>query len=284
MYTNTITAALIAASSAVVSAGSAIVNNHCAQPVYLWSVSDYADGEMHTIAPGGSYSEPYRTAKNGGGVSIKMAKVDNLWGVDGVQPDINQFEYTLAGNIWYDISNINGNPFYTGGLTLTPSDPSCPSKVCPAQQKDCQDAYNIPTDDHATAACSAESNLVFSLCADGQGASDNSEAKAAPAAEAVAEPSPVAEPAPAAVTTPAPVAAPATTAAPNVEAEVITAIGHPDWVWTTFVTQVVTVYARDAAPIAEPTAAPAKRDELHDNMHKRAAHRHHFHRHGADAN
>jgi len=136
----------------------AIVKNKCSEPVYLWSVADLFGVEMVTIKPGGQYSEPYQLNPNGGGISIKLSLTPSR---DGV----TQFEYTLADpTIFYDISNIDGYPFLKWGVSLTPSDKSCPVVVCDPGVALCKEAYNQPYDDWATKGCPATSDLTMVLC------------------------------------------------------------------------------------------------------------------------
>lgn len=150
-------AALLLAPLAKAATGEAIVQNECAFPVYLWSVSNVA-GPMVTVPVGSNYTETYRANPNGGGISIKIA--DKADSSDG----ITQFEYTLATTIWYDISNINGYPFEQWGVTLIPSISTCTTKVCPAGITLCADAYNTPDENWATADCDASADLVLVLC------------------------------------------------------------------------------------------------------------------------
>jgi len=139
-------------------AGKASIENQCDQDVYLWSVGGSASADMVTLPPGKSYSEKYRFNDLGGGVSVKLALAKN-------QGDITQLEYTLdATTVWYDVSNINGNPFAHGGISVKPSDPACSPVVCEAGIVKCREAYNQPTDDHATHACPATSDLNVVLC------------------------------------------------------------------------------------------------------------------------
>jgi len=163
MYANLVTVtALLAAATSVHAFGKAIVKSQCSYPVYLWSVSDTV-GEMKTLQTGEQYSEEYRSNPNGGGISIKLSSVDNGL-FSGAA--ITQFEYTLDTTIWYDISNVNGYPFVAQGLTLVPSESSCPSVVCAAGVQLCSSVYNIPTDDFATADCACTADTVLVLCSD----------------------------------------------------------------------------------------------------------------------
>ncbi|MCJ1282608.1 hypothetical protein MMC26_001933 [Xylographa opegraphella] len=140
-------------------ASSAIVNNECAYPVYLWSVGD-SSSEMVTIEPHGKpYKEEYQTRSEGGGISIKISTAL------GNEDTITQFEYTLDGSqLWYDVSNVNGFPFSDDGLALVPSESACREVTCPAGQGSCHAAYTLPEDNWATAVCESSSDLTMTLC------------------------------------------------------------------------------------------------------------------------
>src|SRR4051794_9709969 len=85
-------------------------------------------------------------------------------------PKITQFEFTWAnGNINYDISNIDGNPFAAYGMELVPSMagapgyPTCQPVTCKAGQSICTQAYNNP-DDVRTMVCPDASDLTLTTC------------------------------------------------------------------------------------------------------------------------
>ena len=123
-------AVLLAMAPAALAVGSASVTNMCPYTVYYASIAGQAEA-LQAMHPGGSMSQGY--SMEGMGVSIKLAMNDSLSG------PISQFEYTWAsGKINYDLSNINGYPFSSGGMTVTPSvsndpnNPTCVPIVCPA--------------------------------------------------------------------------------------------------------------------------------------------------------
>lgn len=152
-------AAVLAVAPTVAATGQAIVKNKCNFPVYLWSVAN-TDGSMHTLdANSGEYSETYRENPNGGGISIKMARSQDYY-----TTSVAQFEYTLGSTLWYDLSDINGNPFMDYGYTLVPSQQSCRNIVCKAGDILCKAVYNAPDDNEATAACTNDANTVLVLC------------------------------------------------------------------------------------------------------------------------
>lgn len=146
-----LSAALIASVAALIpmvsAVGHAVVKNNCAAPVYLWSVGS-AMGPMQTINPGKSYSEVLHHDDKSGGISLKITKTAN--GLFDGSPQTN-FAYTLDGSqVWYDLSDVFGDPFSGGPLSVHPSVSSCPS-ICwssgtsPAgsQVKDCQSTSDI---------------------------------------------------------------------------------------------------------------------------------------------
>jgi hypothetical protein len=90
------------AKTALASVGKISLSNYCDIEYFLWSVSNI-QSEMQHLPPGGVWRETYRTNPNGGGVSVKLSKVQ-------APIDISQIEYivdTVNAKIWYDLSNIN---------------------------------------------------------------------------------------------------------------------------------------------------------------------------------
>lgn len=139
-------------------AGNAIINNHCSDDIYVWSIDATAHAKQHIIASGESYSEPYRINPNGGGISLKMS-------LNEEHDEISQFEYTLVDpKVFYDLSNVDGYPFAEGGISIEPSDSSCTTISCDAGEPNCKEAYNEPYDDWATHGCSSDTDLVLELC------------------------------------------------------------------------------------------------------------------------
>lgn len=144
-------------------AGTARVVNNCGSTVYFASVAQSAHASMEPL-PSSGYSESY--GADNVGVSIKLSP--NSSGA------VTQFEFTPMsdGSIAYDISNIDGNPFANGGMSLTPSMagasgfPTCQTVNCPAGQSSCSAAYNNP-DDVRTMVCPGASDLTMTLCPGG---------------------------------------------------------------------------------------------------------------------
>jgi len=160
------TLAAIAASVSMASAtGTAYIKNYCSVAVNLWPVDALRNPSGPTSIPAGAtYSEPYHVLTSGG-VSLKLSKNSTLAAGEG----ITQFEYTLLGGfIWYDGSNVNCDvtncPFYSDGVYMDTSDPSCPTRTCLPNQK-CTGFYNAFNDDVNSLACGPSADITMYLCA-----------------------------------------------------------------------------------------------------------------------
>lgn len=155
-------ALLLTLAPSALAVGSAKVVNNCGGPVYFASVAQSVAASMERL-PSSGYSAEY--SKPNVGISIKLSP--------SASGSVTQFEYTWAdGNINYDISNINGNPFADGGMELVPSMagtsgyPTCQTVSCPAGESTCTAAYNQP-DDTRTMVCPDASDLIMTLCPGG---------------------------------------------------------------------------------------------------------------------
>lgn len=182
-------------------AASAVVVNNCGTQIYLASVKNNNNAKPQPLAANGRYSEPLSVANNG--VSIKVSQAPG--------GAVAQFEFTLAGDgkVYYDISNIDGNPFAAHGVSLVPSiksstaNPTCVTIDCPPGAR-CDAAYNLP-DDVRTKVCPGSADLVFTVCTKSKLSSGSGNTGAAPAAPAPSPvnktPTPVSKAAPVATTT-----------------------------------------------------------------------------------
>ncbi|RDW81219.1 Bys1 family protein [Aspergillus mulundensis] len=100
--------------------GHAIVFNNCEMPIYLWSVGQDISPQYQLI-PGDSYSEVYRRDSQSGGVAIKITTVKNGLYLSAPQ---TVFAYNLVENlVWYDLSDVFGDPFQGEIVTVEPSEP-----------------------------------------------------------------------------------------------------------------------------------------------------------------
>lgn len=159
-------AVLLAFAPSVMAMGSATVVNQCGFPIYYAAVGQSSHAGMQEMQ--GSYSQQY--SQPGNGYSIKLSP--------SASGQVTQFEFTLGsdGKINYDLSNIDGNPFASGGMRVEPSmsgdgaNPSCVAIDCPAGASTCTAAYNQP-DDVRTHVCSDQADLVLTMCPGGSGSS-----------------------------------------------------------------------------------------------------------------
>lgn len=166
MFSKTsVAAVLLTLAPSALAVGTARVVNNCGSPVFFANVAQNVHDSMSEL-PSSGFSQAYSLPNVG--VSIKLAPTTSM-------TDVTQFEYTWAnGNINYDISNINGNPFAKGGMELVPSMagaagyPSCQTVSCPAGEATCTAAYNEPNDVR-TMVCPDASDLTMILCPSGSG-------------------------------------------------------------------------------------------------------------------
>ncbi|KAI5241462.1 hypothetical protein E4T47_06286 [Aureobasidium subglaciale] len=146
------TAALVAAAAAD-SVGSAIVVNKCNYDVTLVNVPSANGGYSEvdkTLSPSDTYTQKWTSLTNGNGWSIKLSNSTSL-------DNILQYEYTYQndGTIWYDLSEINGNP-WNGNWEITANSGACTPK---------QQAYRYATDDaYGMQSCAADAIITVTLC------------------------------------------------------------------------------------------------------------------------
>jgi len=184
------TVALFAATALSESVGSAIVNNACSYDVYLYN-TPAADGGYteidEVLSPGGTYEQTFTELSNGDGWSLKLS-------TSTAMSNIMQYEYTFHddGIIWYDLSDVNGNP-WDGNWEITAS--SASSTCTPKQQ-----AYRYATDDaYGMQACPQDSLITVTLCS---GDDSDADAAASASSSAAAETSSIATATSSAFTTP----------------------------------------------------------------------------------
>lgn len=148
--------------SSVACLGTAAIENQCDVEVYIWSIANVPNDTINYLEPNiGTYNETYRVNPDpNGGISLKIATV----------PDdsfITQFEYAYHPHnprVYYDISNINGYPFETWGLYLSPSSGDCSTITCDSGVAICPEAFNQPNDVFAIQNCDVSANLTLTLC------------------------------------------------------------------------------------------------------------------------
>ncbi|KAK4555610.1 hypothetical protein LTR86_007363 [Recurvomyces mirabilis] len=177
MYAILASAALLATTAVAQSVGSATVVSKCNYDVFLANVPAQGGGFNEvdrTLKSGDSYTQQWTELSNGNGWSIKLSKDKTNW-----NSDIMQYEYTFHndGIIWYDLSDVNGNP-WSGDWEITANATSSP--CTPKQQ-----AYRYATDDaYGMQSCSQDADITVTLCSgesqnDGAAASASSSVAAA---------------------------------------------------------------------------------------------------------
>jgi hypothetical protein len=153
MHFSTLIVSIAALAPLASAVGNAVVTNHCNFPVYLWSVGGSV-GPQQTIAAGASYSEPLHHDPASGGIALKITTVAN--GLYNGSPQTN-FAYTLdPGTVWYDLSDVFGDPFSGKTMVVRPSDTQC-SKICWPQ--------GVNPGGSQTKNCNSASSITLNLCA-----------------------------------------------------------------------------------------------------------------------
>lgn len=276
---NLAAAALLATAPSVMAAKARIVND-CDFEVYVWSVdsSDAPQTPTKNLSQGDSYEEEYRTVATGG-VSLKMGKTAELYDYDtNSNTKITQFEYTLGSTLWYDLSNVNCDnsecPFAAEGMYLEPGNSQCPTVSCPGGVETCHAAYNAPNDNWASMSCpdSIIADITIYVCGTGPGQDGNSTSSSAQSSSESANATATATATTISTAYGSTGTSPANMNVVTTAVSVVKSYGanknlDQNNVFTTFVTQVVTVEAR----AAEPTAIVKR-------------HQHHGHRHGHQEN
>ncbi|KAH0398406.1 hypothetical protein KCU89_g7272, partial [Aureobasidium melanogenum] len=164
------TAALVATAAAQ-SVGSAVVVNKCSYDVTLANVPSANGGYSEIdkiLSPSDSYTQQWTELTNGNGWSIKLSNSSSL-------SNILQYEYTFQndGTIWYDLSEVNGNP-WDGDWEITSNTASCTPK---------QQAYRYATDDaYGMQACPSDATITVTLCS----GDDDNDSAASSASSSVA--------------------------------------------------------------------------------------------------
>ncbi|KAL4947522.1 hypothetical protein BDW69DRAFT_190127 [Aspergillus filifer] len=129
--------------------GHAVVVNNCQMAIYVWSVGQSISGQS-IIQPGDGYAEVYRRDPKTGGVAIKITTVP-----DGLYTSAPQtvFAYNLVDNmVWYDLSDLFGDPFEGDSVSLLPSEPAIRWEE------------GVPPSGSQVRVLQADNDLVLNLC------------------------------------------------------------------------------------------------------------------------
>ena len=149
----------------------AVVVNSCNRSLWYASVDDKSPPAAELL-PGSTFRETFRVYPGSplpggippGGISIKVSE-DPSWESD--DSPILQFEYTYdpaTQEVWYDLSNVNGDPFLRDGFTLQPTSPDCTTITCAPGEETCHDAFTYPTETGVVFRCNSNNSLVLTVC------------------------------------------------------------------------------------------------------------------------
>jgi len=146
--------ALMASTALAQSVGSAVVINKCSGDVDLCAVPASGGGYdsiTKTLAFNDQFIQTWTELTNGDGWSLKLNPSN------GTASNIMQYEYTFHndGIIWYDLSDVNGNP-WNGDWEITSDSGDCTPR---------QAAYAYATDDaYGMQACAQNATITVTLC------------------------------------------------------------------------------------------------------------------------
>lgn len=102
--------------------GNAIIQNACTYPLYIWTVGAQISPQ-HTLPPSQQHREPFRHDPRSGGIAVKVTTQPNGLFLGAPQ---TIFAYNLdrnASRLWYDLSDVFGDPFEGSSVSVQPADP-----------------------------------------------------------------------------------------------------------------------------------------------------------------
>ncbi|RAL16294.1 Bys1 family protein [Aspergillus homomorphus CBS 101889] len=101
-------------------AATATITNKCPFAIYLTPVSSTPSPAEITLPPHQNYTEPYRHDPVTGGISLKLTTVAHgLY--TGAAQTIFAYNYLEdAGQVWFDLSDVFGDPFAGWRVRLGP--------------------------------------------------------------------------------------------------------------------------------------------------------------------
>ncbi|KAL2152136.1 hypothetical protein VTH82DRAFT_5320 [Thermothelomyces myriococcoides] len=146
--------ALAAAAPLAAAVGNARVVNKCNFDVHLWAVGGGIDGPHKLAKNGGKYSEPFQKDPVSGGRALKIT-IDEDGLYNGDPQTI--YAYNLDGpTIWYDLSDVFGDPFAGHKLRVASHEPSCAVIEWP---------NGVPPEGSQVKNCNSDKSVTLTLCA-----------------------------------------------------------------------------------------------------------------------
>ncbi|RVX69963.1 hypothetical protein B0A52_05798 [Exophiala mesophila] len=154
--------------------------HNCPYPVYCATVVGYHPDDLtpqedrpgvawHLTSPQQAITDSFHSHDVDTGVALMCTRDPT-----SVKPMVTQMEYTWRpdlGQTFFDLSNVEGNPFGKEGFAMTLWDPStvmvgdCSGAYCAPGQEDCAEIYNKWNDDfQGMRACSDQVKIRLQLC------------------------------------------------------------------------------------------------------------------------
>ncbi|KAI9933040.1 hypothetical protein ASPWEDRAFT_42794 [Aspergillus wentii DTO 134E9] len=155
MHLTTLLSLPLALAPLAAAVGNAVVANNCKDPIYLWSVGGSV-GPKQTIQPGANFTEAFHHDDASGGISLKVTTTEN--GLYDGSPQLT-YAYTLDGNnVWYDISDVFGDPFSGSAVVIKPVDEGCGTLCWP---------NGVSPGGSQVRNCGEKEDIVLTVCASG---------------------------------------------------------------------------------------------------------------------
>lgn len=129
------------------------ISNKCVEKVYYDTVTTASSAPSDLIGAGESvvFSLPTTVSS-----SVHLSTTSNY-------NTFLAFERSASGSdVFYDLSEVNGNPFAGSAVVAAPSIDTCSTVTCSPAVNEC---YTSPTDDGALFACPGSPSFTITLCA-----------------------------------------------------------------------------------------------------------------------
>lgn len=146
-FTTATIATTLALAASATAQNTAYVVNNCTFPIAFSSNGGNNPPASQTLAAGGLFSQPIA----GSGAALMARQTQG--------GDDNELDYSLTSALYYALGGNDGfAAFQQYGVSIVPSDPTCQSIICPANDANCPigQTFSCPT--------SSNANLNFTLC------------------------------------------------------------------------------------------------------------------------
>jgi hypothetical protein len=148
---------VLTAAATLASAGSlgkARILNKCQGTVHVWSVGSSVAGPYELAGSGGHYEEVFRKDPITGGIALKIThNADGLY--TGAPQTVFAYNQENAG-VWYDLSDVFGDPFVGKKLVVASADATCQKIIWPT---------GVPPAGSQVKVCTASKDVTLTLCA-----------------------------------------------------------------------------------------------------------------------